>query len=152
MLFSCRRVIITGAIAWLLVGCAAVRDAPRLVYHCPNGLGFEARLYQDMAVLEGARGHVVLERLPHQRDDELLYADPTLVADFGLGVDRRLVRLTYTGSPETVYCERVPAADGVDAPPVQAASRPGPRNPPPFDPDAPVETNIRSGDGNNGPG
>lgn len=152
MLLSCRRVAITGAAAWLLAGCAALRDAPRLVYQCPNGLGFEARLYQDMAVLEGERGHVVLQRLPHQHEHELLYADPTVVADFGLGVGQRLVRLDYTRVPAPVYCERVPAADGVDAPPVRAAPRPGPRNPPPFDPDAPVQTNIRSGDGDNGPG
>jgi len=149
---SHRRVVITGAAALLLAGCAALRDAPRLVYHCPNGLGFEARLYQDMAVLEGERGHVVLQRLPHQHDRELLYADPTVVADFGLGVDGRLVRLNYTSVPAPVYCERVPAADGADAPPVRAAPRPGPRNPPPFDPDAPVQTNIRSGDGDIGPG
>ena len=47
-----------------LAGCAALQDAPRLSYACPNALSFEARLYQDMALLEGLRGHAVLERLP----------------------------------------------------------------------------------------
>ncbi len=134
----------------LLAGCAALTDAPRLAYRCPADLSFEARLYEDMAVLEGLRGHAVLERLPDAEDGALRYADVTVHAQFGLGVDGRLVRLDYTSIPEPVYCERA-AADGA-AVPVRAHARPGPRPPPPFDPDAPVQTNIRTGDGNNGPG
>lgn len=135
-----------------LSACAALRDAPRLAYECPNGLSFEARLYEDMALLEGQRGHVVLERLPHQRADELLYSDPTLIADFGLGLGQRLVRLTYTDIPEPVTCTRAPTAAAAAEAPVRAAPRPGPRNPPPFDPNAPVQTNIRTGEGPVGPG
>ena len=140
--------IVFGALA----GCAALRDAPRLAYQCPEGLGFEARLYEDMALLDGQRGHAVLERRPSQQADALIYGDATLTADFGLGVDQRLVRLTYAGIPEAVTCTRVAPAAGQPPAPVRAAPRPGPRNPPPYDPDAPVETNIRFGDGNVGPG
>ena len=140
-----------GLVLILLSGCASLRDAPRLAYQCPEGLSFEARLYEDMAMLDGQRGHAVLERLPHQRADELIYGDPTLTADFGLGVDQRLVRLTYAGIPEAVTCTRVAPA-GQPAAPVRAAPRLGPRNPPPCDPNAPVQTNIRTGDGNVGPG
>ena len=147
---ACRRVSL-GLALILLAGCAGLRDAPRLAYQCPEGLSFEARLYEDMALLDGQRGHAVLERLPHPRADELLYSDPTLTADFGLGVDQRLVRLSYAGIPEAVTCTRVAPA-GQPAAPVRAAPRLGPRNPPPFDPDAPVQTNIRTGDGNVGPG
>ncbi len=129
-----------------------MRDAPRLAYECPNDLRFEARLYEDMATLDGERGHVVLERLPHQRADELLYGDPTLMADFGLGIEQRLVRLAYTNIPEPVTCTRVPSADGRDEARVRAAPRLGPRNPPPFDPNAPVQTNIRTREGPVGPG
>lgn len=142
-----------GLAAVLLAGCAALLDAPRLGYQCPNELRFEARLYQDMAILEGLRGHAVLERVPGEDGDAgaLRYADPTVHAQFGLGVDGRLVRLDYTRIPEPVYCEHVAAPDEAAAP-VRAAPRLGPRPPPPFDPDAPVETNIRTGDGNVGPG
>ena len=137
----------------LLTGCAALQDAPRLLYLCPNDLRFEARLYEDMAMLEGLRGHAVLERLADAGDAaQPRYADPTVRAQFGLGLEGRLARLDYTTIPEPVYCERAPVAAGEAAPPVRAQARPGPRPPPPFDPDAPVETNIRSGDGNNGPG
>ena len=140
----------------LLSACAALQDAPRLNYLCPNDLRFEARLYQDMALLEGLRGHAVLERVADHHDGEgdgaLRYADPTVRAQFGLGVQGRLARLDYTNIPEPVYCERAPAAAGEPAAPVRAQAHPGPRPPPPFNPDAPVETNIRIGDGNNGPG
>ena len=137
----------------LLTGCAALQDAPRLLYLCPNDLRFEARLYEDMAMLEGLRGHAELERLADAGDAaQPRYADPTVRAQFGLGLEGRLARLDYTTIPEPVYCERAPVAAGEAAPPVRAQARPGPRPPPPFDPDAPVETNIRTGDGNNGPG
>ena len=137
----------------LLTGCAAAVDAPRLAFQCARGLGFEARLYQDMAMLEGLRGHAVLAREQVAgNDDALQYADSTVRAHFGLGVDRRLVRLDYTGIPEPVYCERAPQSASAVSAPVQASQRPGPRPPPPFDPDAPVQTNIRVGDGRNGPG
>ena len=142
-----------AALGLLLTGCAALQDAPRLLYLCPNDLRFEARLYEDMAMLEGLRGHAVLERLADAGDAaQPRYADPTVRAQFGLGLEGRLARLDYTTIPEPVYCEREPVAAGEAAPPVRAQARPGPRPPPPFDPDAPVETNIRTGDGNNGPG
>jgi len=134
-----------GAWALLLAGCAAGLDAPRLLYQCPRQLGFEARLYRDMALLEGQRGHAVLERVAVDGDAPALqYADSAVRASFGLGLEQRLVRLDYAGIPEPVYCERAPSVDGAALAPVQAADLPGPRPPPPFDPDAPVRTNIRS--------
>lgn len=154
-----------------LAGCASVADAPRLSYLCPNELSFEARLYQDMAILEGLRGHVILARMAdgpasatpasaaaegdeRQPDTEtsgqpaegLAYADETVRAWFGLGVHGRLARLDYTTIPEPVYCER--RLTTADDPPVAAAPREGPRPPPPPpDPNAPVQTNIRFGEG-----
>jgi len=147
----------------LLAGCAALLDAPRLAYRCPRGLDFEARLYQDMALLDGLRGHAVLERVPAADDGgdaALQYFDATVRASFGLGVDQRLVRLQYTGIPEPVYCERATTGDAASdttsgaagPPPVRASARPGPRPPAPHNPDAPVQTNIRFGGGNNQPG
>lgn len=253
-----------AALGGALAGCASVVDAPRLRYHCPHGLVFDARLYQDMALLEGLRGQVTLQRLgdaaaspgsgpdgagqggmpgaatppgmanaapapdmpgapdapsaaqPPGDSATPRYADATVRASFGLGEDGRLVRLDYTGIPEPVYCQRVPApheartsvtlasaraaaqaapgqaasaaapaaapaastAPGIGAvlnaaaradsaaqaaaraqvfgptglavappPIVRAWPRPGPRPPPPFDPDAPVQTNIHSSDG-----
>ena len=137
----------------LLAGCAAALDAPRLAYQCPRQLSFEARLYQDMALVEGLRGYARLERVAVPDDEAaLVYADSNVRASFGLGVDRRLVRLDYTGIPEPVYCERAPTTAGATPAPVRPTERPGPRPPVPFDPDAPVQTNIRTGDGQREPG
>ena len=141
-----------GLGASLLSGCAALFDAPRLPYLCPNALLFDARLYRDMALLEGLRGHVVLERVPSADAKVLHYGDPTMQARFGLGVDTRLARLDYSGIPEPVHCERI-FLPGEDVAPVRASDRAGPRPPPPRpDPNAPVPTNIRSGDDDPGPG
>lgn len=159
--------------AWALVAtlaaCAHVGDAPRLYYDCPTGMGFEVRLYEDMALIEGERGHVVLERMGGI--DALQYSDRLMRAEFGLGLDERLVRLDYATIPQPVYCTRRPgpAAEArtwtgsvtettpetrrrLSEPAVRAMPRPGPRKRLPHDPDAPVETNIRSGTGEVGPG
>lgn len=146
-------------------------DAPRLYYDCPTGMGFDVRLYEDMALIEGERGHAVLERLPEADTDALLYGDRLMRAAFGLGVDARLVRLDYATIPEPLYCTRRPGPDAgasvwigdlldttpeaarvLPEPAVRAVPRPGPRNRPRPDPNAPIETNIRSGEGIVGPG
>lgn len=138
----------------LLAGCVQAPDAPRLHYHCPTGMGFEVRLYRDMALIEGERGHAVLERIDGDAaDSRLRYADRLMQAEFGLGVERRLVRLDYVNIPEPVYCDRVsdPQAGAAQVP-VRAADRAGPRRPAPFVPNAPIETNIRFGEGPIDPG
>ncbi len=141
------RVLLGVLLIATVTACATWQDAPRLTYRCANDLRFEARLYQDMAILEGSRGHAMLARLPDERAAEgPVYADETVHARFGLGVDARLARLDYTSIPEPVYCERT-LAPGEEVP-VRAAERLGPQPPPaPIDPNAPVLTNIRTGEG-----
>jgi len=125
----------------LCLGCAAVQDAPRLAYECPRNLRFEARLYQDLALLEGQRGFVRLTRTDDGEGGTPRYRDDTLLAEFGLGPDGRTVALHYTGIPETVSCQgQTPGA-------VRAAARAAPtppRPPPPPEPSAPVPTNVRT--------
>lgn len=134
------------ALLGAMTGCVAMSDAPRLTYRCANDLSFEARLYRDMAILEGGRGHAVLARTTGSSEENPAYQDDTLRALFGLGVDARLARLEYTSIPEPVYCERMLAKDEQAS--VQAAPRDGPRPPPPPpDPNTPIQTNIRIGEG-----
>ena len=133
----------------LLAACVSLRDTSRLTYSCPNDLRFEARLYHDMAILEGLRGHAVLARIAGQEGLETspAYADETVRVHFGLGVDARLARLQYTSIPEPIYCERV-LLPGEENTPAQAAEREGPKAPPPPpDPNAPIQTNILIGPG-----
>lgn len=166
-----------------LAACTVSLDAPRMAYRCPNELMFQARLYSDMAVLDGLTGHVVLERQEQGTTDAPRYANAQLQAAFGLGLQQRLARLEYANIPDPVYCERmspeewaeftapdagvqllnpstggarvtilggppVPDAAPVDLEtPVRASTLAGPRTPPPFDPNAPVSTNIRTEQG-----
>ena len=137
-------------LASVLVACANINYTPVQSYRCPQNLDFEARLYNDMALLEGARGFAVLERQPAAEGESgrtPRYADATVRAHFGLGVDQRLARLDYTDIPEPVYCERAPAADGSAPPPVRASQEKGPRPPPSFNPNPSVETNVRTDHG-----
>ena len=125
----------------LCAGCAAVPDAPRLAYECPRNLRFEARLYQDLALLEGQRGFVRLARTDDGAGGTPRYRDDTVLAEFGLGPDGRTVELHYTGIPETVSCRgQTPGAVNVAARPAPTPPRP----PPPPAPPEPVRTNVRT--------
>jgi len=145
----------------LLTGCAAF-DAPPLNYRCQHDLRFTARLYRDMAMLDGMRGHAVLARETVDANAgangkttvaaPLRYADDSVRAEFGLGLQGRLARLDYTGIPQPVYCAQI-AKHGAPLTPPRAARQDGPRPPPPPpDPNAPVRTNIRTTDAPMGPG
>jgi hypothetical protein len=145
----------------LLAGCAALEAQP-LNYQCQHDLRFTARLYRDMAMLDGMRGHAVLAREITDANAgasgkttaaaPLRYADDSVRAEFGLGVQGRLARLDYTGIPQPVYCART-AKSGTPLTPPRAARQDGPRPPPPRpDPDAPVQTNIRTTNEPRGPG
>jgi len=114
-------------------GCVVWQDAPRLSYQCPNDLRFEARLYKDMALLEGQRGFTRLARTDDGQGGAPRYRDGTLLAEFGLGLNGRLAALRYTGIPETVYCQRV-LAQGTTPDAVRAARRLAPTPPPSADP------------------
>jgi hypothetical protein len=146
--------ITAGLAGLLLAGCAALQDAPPLDYQCPHDLRFTARLYRDMAMLDGIRGHAVLARQTADANGgkstaaaSLRYADDSVRAEFGLGEQGRLVRLDYANIPDSIYCARIAQSNAPLTPP-HAVNRNGPRPPPPPpDPNAPVRTNIRTTDG-----
>ena len=102
-----RGVVFPGALVCvLLAGCAAPQqEAPRLRYLCQHGQLFEARLYEDAALLQGQNAQQQLARVS---DDggALSYADATLHAIFGLGADGREAGLRYAGIPHEVHCRR----------------------------------------------
>jgi hypothetical protein len=143
-----------GSIGISLAGCIAL-DAPPLDYQCPHDLRFTAHLYRDVAMLDGMNGHAVLARQTVDAGASgntttaapLRYADDSVRAEFGLGVQGRLVRLDYTNIPEPVYCTRT-ELPSVPVIPPHAVNHDGPRPPPPApDPNAPRLTNLRTRDG-----
>ena len=160
----CAAALALGALA-ALAGCALPPDAPVLGYSCTHGLAFQARLYADLALLEGGRGFDRLPRLPDGAGGVLRYGqDGRVLAEFGLGTERQLAQLRYAGIPDAIQCQRLDsqplagllprasgaaaAADGRPAaPPVQASEQPAPRPRPPPQPEAPIFTNIRTTEG-----
>ena len=133
------------AAALLAAGCAAPpQDASRLRYLCQHGQQFEARLYEDAALLEGQNAR---QQLAREASDggALGYSDGTLHAVFGLGADGREALLRYAGIPEAVHCRLTDSA--VDA--VRAVPRPQPKQAQPESADAPRElpTNLRTSGG-----
>jgi hypothetical protein len=155
-----------------LAGCATPRDIEPYGYSCTHGLTFQARLYQDMVALDGARGHDLLPRMKDGADGSFQFGNERLTAVFGLGQGKRLATLRYADIPQTIYCERAqvvlgrPAPEpsaaprlggasapggGADAlPPLAVSKVPGPRPkapPEPPDPKDIVYTNIRFGGG-----
>ena len=126
--------------ALVLASCAGHAPPDPVHYACPYDLDFDARLYSDMAMLEGARGHVALRRDPSAPKDALRYGDPTVQATFGLGIDQRLARLDYASIPEPVYCQREGA--GPDSATVRAAPVEGPKPRRVLGPEPPPASNI----------
>ena len=111
------------AAALLAAGCAAPQqEAPALHYLCQHGQQFEARLYEDAALLQG---HNAQQQLARVTDDggALSYSDGALHASFGLGGDGREASLRYAGIPHEVHCRRTD--EGADA--VRATPRPQPK-------------------------
>lgn len=137
------------AAALLAAACAAPpQEAPALHYLCQHGQQFEARLYEDAALLHGQSAQQQLARVT---DDggALSYSDGTLHALFGLGADGREASLRYAGIPQQVHCRRT---DGGAAEAMRAWPRPKPQQPRAAEPgegQAPRElpTNLRTSGG-----
>ena len=115
------------AAALLAAGCAALpQEAPRLRYLCQHGQQFEARLYEDAALLDGQNAQQQLERV-EQDGGALSYSDGTLHATFGLGGDGREASLRYAGIPHEVHCRRTD--EGADAVRAVPRAKPKPAQP-----------------------
>ena len=132
------------AAALLTAGCAAPQqEAQRLRYLCQHGQQFEARLYEDAALLDGQGGQQQLARAAED-GGALGYADGTLHAVFGLGAGGREALLRYAGIPEAVHCRCESGADAVRAVP---RAKPKPAQSESADAPRELPTNLRTSGG-----
>ncbi|WP_157667458.1 hypothetical protein [Comamonas serinivorans] len=168
------RLILPVWMLGLLAACTTPRDIAPYGYACTHGLTFQARLYQDMVALDGARGHDLLPRLKDGSDGSFQFGNDRVTAVFGLGLDRRLATLRYADIPQAIHCERAqvqlghapvalsgglapalsPASASAGAgsalPPLAVSPVAGPKAKAPPEPPAPEDmqyTNIRFGGG-----
>ena len=149
------------ALGLSVLGACATHDdgsggVPAYAYGCTHGLAFQARLYKDMVVLEGGRGH---DQLPRKKDGahgSYVFGNERLTAEFGLGLRRQLATLRYVDIPDTIQCERQRVAFGddpggelTDLPELRVSRIEGPKPKPVLTPAerARVDSNIRFGDG-----
>lgn len=91
-----------------LAGCAGIRGASALpLYRCEHGIEFTARFIDDTAVLEGTRGKDVLLRdAGGQNEQQKVYSNPHVRAEFGLGASGRDAVLSYPPLPLVARCVR----------------------------------------------
>lgn len=92
----------------MLAGCAGLATAPAVpVYHCEHGITFTARFIDDTAVLDGARGRDVLYRdAGGTSPTHVVYSNPRMKAEFGLGATGREAIVRYPLLPLAARCAR----------------------------------------------
>jgi hypothetical protein len=91
-----------------LAGCAGLDPAPAVpVYHCEHGITFTARFIDDTAILDGARGRDVLYRdAGGTSPTHVVYSNPRMKAEFGLGATGREAIVRYPLLPLAARCAR----------------------------------------------
>lgn len=91
-----------------LAGCAGnswQAEAP--LYRCEAGVEFTARFIDNTAVLDGSRGYDLLYRdAGGMGEQQSVYSNPRMRAEFGLGPGGREAILRYPLLPLVLRCVR----------------------------------------------
>lgn len=90
----------------LVAGCAGLGGDPSVTrYRCDQGVEFTVKYVDDTAVLNGTRGYELLYRdAGGVGPKQVVYSNPTLRAEFGLGATGREAVLRYPLLPLTLRC------------------------------------------------
>ena len=91
-----------------LAGCVgSTRQSAAPLYRCEHGIEFTARFIDDTAVLDGTRGYDVLYRdAGGQGEQQAVYSNPRMRAEFGLGANGREAVVRYPLLPLVARCVR----------------------------------------------
>ena len=92
----------------MLAACAGRGwQSPEPLYRCEYGIEFTVRFIDDTAVLEGTRGYDVLYRdAGGQGEQQTVYSNPRMRAEFGLGASGHEALLRYPLLPLVARCVR----------------------------------------------
>lgn len=94
-----------GALA--LSACAGRGGQAGALYRCEHGVEFTVRFIDDNALLDGSRGHELLYRdAGGQGDQQTVYSNERVRAEFGLGASGREAVLRYPLLPLVARCVR----------------------------------------------
>jgi hypothetical protein len=87
--------------------CAGRSGQAGALYRCEHGLEFTVRFIDDSALVDGSRGHDLLYRdAGGQGDQQSVYSNERVRAEFGLGASGREAVLRYPLLPLVARCVR----------------------------------------------
>ena len=100
-----------GLACCALAGCAfdsgSSKTAEATRYRCENDVGFTVRFANDSAVVNSNRGYEVLYRAARGLSaEQMVYSNPRMRAEFGLGATGQEATLRYLLQPVVVRCTR----------------------------------------------
>ena len=103
-----KRVTALVTLMGALAGCAGSNgQSAAPLYRCEHGIEFTVRFIDDTAVLEGTRGYDLLLRdAGGQGEQQTVYSNPRMRAEFGLGASGREAVLHYPLLPLVARCVR----------------------------------------------
>ncbi len=102
------KALMTLAGVSMLAACAGSHwQSAAPLYRCEHGIEFRVRFIDDTAVLEGTRGYDMLFRdAGGQGEQQTVYSNPLVRAEFGLGASGREAVLRYPLLPLVARCVR----------------------------------------------
>jgi hypothetical protein len=90
-----------------LSACAGRSQQAGARYRCEHGLEFTVRFIDDTALVDGNRGHELLYRdAGGQGEQQTVYTNQRVRAEFGLGASGREAVLRYPLLPLVARCVR----------------------------------------------
>ncbi|MDB5892049.1 MAG: hypothetical protein JWP47_2880 [Polaromonas sp.] len=92
----------------LITGCAGLGgNAAQMHYRCEQGVEFSVKFVDDTAILDGSRGHDLLQRdAGGQGPRQAFYSNPRMRAEFGLGSSGKEAIVRYPLLPLMLRCVR----------------------------------------------
>jgi hypothetical protein len=91
----------------VLSACAGRGGQAAARYRCEHGLEFTVRFIDDSALVDGSRGHDLLYRdAGGQGEQQSVYSNERVRAEFGLGASGREAVLRYPLLPLVARCVR----------------------------------------------
>jgi hypothetical protein len=100
--------VLTALLGALALGACAGRSGQAgALYRCEHGVEFTVRFIDDTALLDGSRGHDLLYRdAGGQGNQQTVYSNERVRAEFGLGASGREAVLRYPLLPLMARCVR----------------------------------------------